>query len=776
MPDQLKGQDLIAAFLEAVRLRHLERCQEILSLLEALAARQPEFKPWCRYMAGYLTFEKNRWVEAEQIFSELLQNELEPALRGRVIYALGRNFDIQGRWQEALAAFEQYLSIVTELGYPIEQARAWNHLASSLYAGFAKGDFNAEVLQQAIAYSQSALDILEPIPNPPADIAYLKGAVWNNLGLIYVSLGQWDDAITCYEQDLAICRAQNDRFGLGITYGNLGEVYLKRGSWPEALAAHQQALSLIREFEGRYEEIDVLANLAFLYQQVGNYDLALDHYNQTIQLIEDLRAGVSSEAAQAGFFATVVDTYAHTALLCLAANRPEQAFNIVEQARSRAFLDSLAARAPELAGQAEARVMTLAEVQAALPKETLLLAYFTTGLVEAPEGRTAGPPAQRHRFPPAHTLLFAVTHDNLRAHDIGLSPNDLRPRQLHNAVERHFLRPEIRRVLYDQLIAPVEDLLRSQRRLYLVAHGPLHYIPFQALLAPDGDTLLCQTGPELVYAPSATLLFRYGRLEPGHTPAACLALGYNGQGETQLRFAEEEADSIARLTGGQALVGSAPKKPILYHQAAAYRRLHFSCHGEFDPDNPLASALRLGPDETLSALDVLDHLRLRCDLVTLSACESGLSRVRRGDELVGLTHAFMYAGAPALVSTLWRVDERSTRILMEKFYREIQTGLDFAEALKRAQLYLKRLTRREALDILAHSPVPAGEGPTPAMPPGESRVELSRPGMAWQQARAYLKGLAHSGEPHDPAALLGEADEDQIFAAPFYWAPFVLIV
>jgi CHAT domain-containing protein len=145
--------------------------------------------------------------------------------------------------------------------------------------------------------------------------------------------------------------------------------------------------------------------------------------------------------------------------------------------------------------------------------------------------------------------------------------------------------------------------------------------------------------------------------------------------------------------------------------------------------------LHLAPGETLTALDILEHLRLRCDLVTLSACESGLSRVRRGDELVGLIRAFMHAGAPALVSTLWHVDERSTLILMEKFYQEARTGMDFAQALKRGQIYLKNLTRKQALDVLAGSLDGKDSGRT----------------------------------------LLGEKDDDRVFADPYYWAPFVLV-
>jgi CHAT domain-containing protein len=776
MPDELNGRDLIADFLDAVRLRHLDQCQEILEALEALSDQQPVFKPWCRYMHGSLAFERHRWAEAERIFTELLQVEPEPELHARAMYTLGRSLDAQGRWEEAIAVFEQCLSIFIELGQITEQARAWKHIAISLHKGFTQGDFGPTVLWQAIGHCQSALDALESMVDPPSDATWLKGTVWNTLGIIRMNLRQWDEAIACYQQDLAICRALDDRFGMGLTYGNLGEVYQKRSrdNWPEALAAYQQALSIIREFDDRYEETEALANLAFLYQEMADYEQALDYYGQAIDIIEDLRAGILSEEARAGFFATIVDTYANAVLLCLEAGREAQAFDYVERARSRAFLDILAARSPNLSREMEATTITLTEVQAALPANALLLEYFTTGLVEAQEGRTpADPGAERHRFPPAKTLIFAITRDGLQVHDVSLHPNDLRPSQLDNVVERHFLDHQIRRTLYAKLIASVEILLRGRHRLYLVPHGPLHYIPFQALIAADGETLLREEGPQLVYAPSATLLFRYRQMEPAQTPTPCLALGYNGAGAARLRFAEEEARSIAQLTGGHALSGPRPKKATLYDQAPGYRLLHFSCHGDFDPDSPLASALHLAPGEALTALDVLEHLRLHCDLVTLSACESGLSRVRRGDELVGFIRAFIYAGAPTLISTLWRVDERSTRVLMEKFYQEVQTGVGFAEALKRAQLYLRDLTRKEALDVLVR--FLADEILDSVAPPGERRSDLPVAEAVLQRADAYLKGLATKAGSDDVGRSLGEGDEERIFADPYYWAPFTLV-
>lgn len=738
MPSDSDCQDLINHFFEALRARDFNKCLSILALLEAHCRDQPTFRPWCPYLKGIVAYEfEYDWAKAERIFNELLQSELELPMRGRVLHALGRSVKMQGRWQDAIAVFERSLAVHAELGQSIAQVKTWNELAVVYRKGYTSGDFDAKALHKAIAYCQQALAALEKTSNEPDAVASEKGNVLNSLGLIYRCLRQWDDAIACYEQDLAIRRSQNDHLSMALSYGNLGEVLQKRGRgyWAQALEAYQHALNLIVSFKHPYEEAEARTNLAFLYQEMGDDHSALAYYDQAIRLLEDLRAHVSGEEGQAGFFSTVTDTYANAILACLRNRLIARAFDYMERARARAFLDLLAARAPNLLREKQSTPLTLAEVQAALPGETLLLEYFTTGLIEAQDER--GMPEhtpERHRFPPAKTLLIAVTHDSIQPYDLDISPNDLRPRRRESVVERHFLTPSIRRALYDKLVAPVAPLLKDQRRVYLVPHGPLHYIPFQALLAPDGDTLLRDNGPQLIYAPSASLLFQHGRVEMGRAPEAALALGYNGEGSVQLRFAEDEALSIARITGGQARVGPSPKRAMFYVQAANYRLIHISCHGVFEPEKPLESALLIATGETLTMRDVLDHLQVQCDLVTLSTCESGLSHVRRGDELIGFIRAFMRAGAPAVIASLWRVDDRSTRLLMEQFYHAVQNGMGYAEALKRAQLDLKRMAHQETS--------PKGWG-----------IHKD------------------SGE----IAITSRKDDEEGFTEVYYWAPFILV-
>ncbi len=107
----------------------------------------------------------------------------------------------------------------------------------------------------------------------------------------------------------------------------------------------------------------------------------------------------------------------------------------------------------------------------------------------------------------------------------------------------------------------------------------------------------------------------------------------------------------------------------------------------------MQSALVVGPGERLSAADVIEGMRLRADLVTLSACRSGISRVLRGDEAMGLVRAFLMAGARSVLVTLWPVEDTSARLFMEYLYRWLieHRDQDVQRALHQAQRYLSTL-------------------------------------------------------------------------------------
>ena len=115
-------------------------------------------------------------------------------------------------------------------------------------------------------------------------------------------------------------------------------------------------------------------------------------------------------------------------------------------------------------------------------------------------------------------------------------------------------------------------------------------------------------------------------------------------------------------------------------------------HATFREDNPLFSYLELA-DEALNVIDIY-HLKLNASLVTLSACETGMNQLTGGD-LFGLARGCFYAGAPSLVASLWQVDDASTALLMQEFYRRLEAGEPIARALRAAQLALRQVEREE---------------------------------------------------------------------------------
>jgi CHAT domain-containing protein len=760
---------LIDQFYQLLRIRRFGEIESVITQLHGYAAQHREFPLWAEYFAGILAEERDRnWAKAEAQYALVLDAKPEPLLTGHVWLSLGIAQKNQARWAESVLSCDASATLWKELGYPIKQAVALRQLAISLQSGYDLGEFGPEALERATTLCQTALANLASDELPEGEIflyqpniPLYRAYTWLQLGNVYRCRADWQAAIQCYQKTLELCTTLDNQQPAGFAYTGLGDIYQLDRSQANstALPFYEKALHCYRHYADRYREFGALARIGKHQQNQGDLGKAKEYYDQAITMIEQVRSGAASEEARMGFFATAVNIYDNAILTQLQAKQMQSAFDYMERARSRAFLDKLTGGNMIFTAQIESAVSSLAELQAKLGLDTLLLEYYTTGLLKAQSSEQQA--ANNVLYPSPKTLLFAVTTDNIAVFDLGLSPNTLFTNSQEQRVEERFLSTSLRRKLYQVLIAPITDWLKGKKRLYLIPHGPLHYVPFHALLDDQDECLLHAEGPEIIYAPSATILFR-PQPAPNAPPSVCLAIGYNGEGATQLRFAEEEAAYIARMAGGTALVGSSSKKVALYQQAPYYQALHFSCHGEFDPDAPLESMLHIGPGETLTGQEIIDHLRLNCSLVTLSACESGLSKVQRGDELYGLLRAFMYAGAPAIIATLWRVDERSTLIFAEKFYQLEQQGFSYAAALKAAQLYLKNLTRPEALAILMRYLSSSTGQP----PDDQSMITQPSP---------HQKGFAPSGAAALAELLPPGADDDQPFAAPQYWAPFVLV-
>ncbi|MFL5800329.1 MAG: CHAT domain-containing protein [Roseiflexaceae bacterium] len=236
---------------------------------------------------------------------------------------------------------------------------------------------------------------------------------------------------------------------------------------------------------------------------------------------------------------------------------------------------------------------------------------------------------------------------------------------------RHYLAE-----LYELLLRPIESCLGA-RGLVVVPHRLLYYVPFYALY--DGTGYVVERR-EVVCAPSAMMFCHNQERRPRPALRAALL----GVPDERIPHVRAEIEALAPLfPEATVLLSEAATQAALREAAADADVLHLACHGQFRPDNPLFSALRLG-DGWLTVRDVYD-LQLRDALVVLSACETGMSTVLPGDEIIGLSRGFFRAGAAALLVSLWTVEDKSTVAFMVHFYTCLRQGDSPAAALRAAQ-------------------------------------------------------------------------------------------
>lgn len=226
--------------------------------------------------------------------------------------------------------------------------------------------------------------------------------------------------------------------------------------------------------------------------------------------------------------------------------------------------------------------------------------------------------------------------------------------------------------LYQGLIEPLAQQLGAYRRLLVVPYGTLHYVPFHLL--HDGRSYLIER-QEVVILPAAGLVTRQATRQP---PGA-VVLAHSAEG--RLPHTADEARSVGARFGGVIYAEGAAVRAALGARAAQI--LHIAAHGEHRLDQPDLSYVQLA-DGQLYADDLMQH-DLSYELVTLSACETGRAAVAAGDELIGLGRSLLYAGAGALITSLWQVADGTTAELMEQLYTALHAGATKSAALRAAQ-------------------------------------------------------------------------------------------
>jgi CHAT domain-containing protein len=330
-----------------------------------------------------------------------------------------------------------------------------------------------------------------------------------------------------------------------------------------------------------------------------------------------------------------------------------------------------------------AQVACLDEVAARLPPHTVILQYMTLG---------------------EELLVWTVTrqglnHDNVISLRASVLARLVREFQQGCAMAAPIeIIKQQAAVLSAHLLDPIAPVIDQHDRLIITPYGDLNLLPFSALQWRN-DWLGKQRTVSYLPSASMLLLLSQSRSQAEHMT---LAVG-NPQHMSHrppfgtdellppLKHAETEAQSVAKLYDTKPVIGPEATIEEIRPQLSTHRQLLFATHGVLYEEAPLLSGIALANGYVLTVQELMG-LRLDADLITVSACKSGLGTRTGGEEIVGLTRGLLAAGARAVVVTLWPVLDLSTAVLMVRFHQRLKEGADPAIALAQAQSWFSGLS------------------------------------------------------------------------------------
>ncbi|MDJ0522194.1 MAG: CHAT domain-containing protein [Planctomycetota bacterium] len=515
-------------------------------------------------------------------------------------------------------------------------------------------------------------------------------------------------------------------------------IELSLGRPSRALYAADEVVMECRRIHTPWLHIEAQRLIGKACAQRGQREHAILAYRSAIEQLERYRGGVPPDEYMAAFLGARCDLYGQIVDLLVARGDSDVAFQFTERAKARSLVDLLAGRergarhktpTPARMRYLRSALNTIyrslfranaegiipvgrgipeAHKRAAELEDEMALALRTRRLGEQ---RTDGSidvvdaydlatiqadldedtALVEYLIAEDRLFTFVVTRDDIHAVCGDVDEEELRacmqrfhfhlakyerPQVVGEDIGLQATRANLTR-LREVLLDPVAEKL-TQRRLVIVPHGMLHKVPFHAL--PWGDGWLADRF-EVRYAPSASV-YHHCVHASGRAQGDAAVFGIPDERAPKIR---DEARQVALRLGTKELhLGSGATFERLQAAAPKARVLHLATHGMFHRKHPMLSAVRMG-DTWVNLYDFYS-LDVRGELVVLSTCESGTAAVTAGNEIIGLTRGLIYAGAPALLTSQWRVHDGATVEFMDAFYEALgrlpDAGAAYAVAMK----------------------------------------------------------------------------------------------
>ena len=615
---------------------------------------------------------------------------------------IGNVYSILGNHREALEYYKQALELDTKIGNVRGVGTHFSNIGS-LYVDLGQ-------YERALEFHKKALAIFREIGHLEGE-----GGTLGNIGVNYGNLGEHEKAIEYHKQALAIAMEIGDLKGQGNTLYNIGCDLLNSGRISQATKLLNSAVDVYEDIREQvnsgYDRTGFESTLPAVYGTLAAAHLASGRPEEALEAVERGRAKsflelLGSRAAKIQRSENKIDQVVEIEIR-LAELRDKQVklTSVPAGAKTRSGRKALNQKIstldkqrlvlirqirrfdPELSSLVVVDPPKLKEIRALLPPRAVLVEYFHPG-----KGTISGKVQDQ--------LWIFILHSgglHFKAVDVSNSELEKMLEEYSELVSNDL--SDLKAIettganLYKWLIEPIEPIsqLADSDTLLIVPWGPMFKIPFAAL-EPKGGKPLC-ADKNIVTAPSAGV-YRYLVKKRSSGRKNILSIGNPKTAMAPLPGAEKEAWEISALFGNSKVyTRSKATEGLIKKDYAALGKpdvVHLACHGLFNESAPQLSHLALTPDQKndgkLEMHELFDLDWRGVSLVTMSACSSGKGKLGAGDDLVGLTRGFMFAGAPSILCSLWDVDDEATRALMVSFYKNYLGGMSKPEALRRAQI------------------------------------------------------------------------------------------
>jgi CHAT domain-containing protein len=596
---------------------------------------------------------------------------------------------------------------------------------------------NMGVVYREMGRYQDAMDVFEKALSIDRELRSRWAIAYDlrNQGLTLIRMGQAQKAISLLEEAVAEAHAIGDRVNEAKALLGLGEAQLAVDQNAEAAVSFESALELSVDLALRETQWRALYGLAKLSLRSGSKSEARVTLMRAVEVIEGMRADIKVDRLKDGFLINKMEVYESLVILLLDMGNQVEAFNVAERSRARNFIDLLGNQRLSLHGtvdqdlydrhrtlrsrieeyealvaqsteeperkayeqallrELDAYQDLLVEMQAKNPQLAAMVSVDPLGLSELQSLLESGIALLAYYVVPDEVICWVIKGSGVETLRTPLGRTLLGQTVLDYRRMTQNLEPveETSQLLFEDLLSAVMPRLEGVQYLGIVPHGFLHYLSFATLW--DGQAYLIDR-VSLFYLPSASVLRYTLERRVSDKNVRVLAVGNPNLGDPalELPFAEREVGTIRwNFPNITTLTRDKATESWVTEHIGEFGIIHMASHGEFDPINPLFSAVKLARDENrdgnLEAGEVF-NLEINADLVLLSACQTALGKVTSGDDIIGLNRSFFYAGTHALMSSLWLVSDVSTAMLIKHFYRAYVRS-NKADSLRDALLHTR---------------------------------------------------------------------------------------